>query len=137
MSIQYNRELVQFFKDQGYAISNLEDFEPGNIYYMNPNKTIRLIRIFSDREYHMMRNTTPYIKPFWIKDGDAPMWFEYQTFYEDAWDNRYSVASLYDNNIGESYNPWMIFKNVEYCKAYNMLQEITRKHDEYDDFTYN
>lgn len=132
--IQYRRDVVNFFQDAGFAISEVSELKPGRTYFSNSftagTDRFELVRILTDREHwavwnKSLGNSEESIFP----KSDELAWIEVR-----SQDGTISWLSLSDCNIGASYNPWMIFHTEDHLEAYKKLQTITYDRDSMDDW---
>lgn len=97
----YDREVFEKFR--AIAVTDANQIEVGKTYYSNCRRgPITVLKILTDKESRIRKElpvdeTTDDEKPRWILHG------------VDTWD----TESLWDNNIGASYNPWLLFEREE------------------------
>lgn len=116
MTCIYDEALFAKYRD--LAITNKDDLVIGQKYWSNLDDTVRVLTsLISDKELNARlglkgitdRNTSDNLK--WM-------------IYDDG-----SYESLSDNNIGTSYNPWLIFDTEETAKACREELKITIQHN--------
>jgi len=104
--IQYNKSIMKFFKDQGFALATLADVELGVTYYSNSFSVgkdgFQITKLLTDKEHwdvwanHINISNDPI-----SKKTDEIAWFQIDGANGPAW------HSLADCNVGASYNPWI------------------------------
>jgi hypothetical protein len=98
MACIFDKEIFNQFRAK--AITDLSQLEIGKNYWSNWSGPVGVLTaIVSDAKLHPHRKD----------QSDDPKWM----IFNNDWS---SYMSLSDNNIGTSYNPWMIFDNKETYK---------------------
>lgn len=105
--ITYSQEVVDEYRKK--AITDVNDLVVGNTYYSNFFGEFVLLGILTHREHCEAVHMAPYGPEDTL---DKPAWF--------LVDNGFGVGheSLNDNNIGASYNPWLIFEDEKTMEEY-------------------
>lgn len=116
MTCIYNETLFAKYRD--LAITNKDDLVIGHMYWSNLNNEGRvLVDFMSDKQLNVRLGLKGIIGR---NDSDNLKWM---IFADGSYD------SLHDNNIGTSYNPWLIFDDEETAKACREELKITIQHD--------
>ncbi len=105
MGMNYDEKIFQ--KYRALAITDENKFVEGKTYYSNYAGEFIFVKISTDNTINA--------KAIISQNGDN--------------------LFCKDNNIGASYNPWLIFDNKETCEACNN-ELITDDYDDYDDYDY-
>jgi hypothetical protein len=115
----YHQDYVNEWRAK--AITKIEELIPGETYYKEVEKRpegvvslpIKIVRFLTTKESYQLSNTPTNL----ALDDEQLLWFECE------YCGKTRILSLHDNNVGASYNPWLMFKdpndNLEY---YNNLQ---------------
>lgn len=97
IDMKYDRKIYKKWRE--HAITKFEDIQIGKEYFTN-----------TDPESFVITDivTTSKVWPaISDDDGEEPRWVVYQTRGGDGF------FSLFDYNVGASYNPWLIFDNED------------------------
>lgn len=102
----YDQQYVS--KYRALAITNVEDIVEGGVYYGRHGDEFTIVKLMTNAQYYAFRGLE------WEYEHNAN---------EIGWmltNNDYisCSASLADNNIGASYNPWLIFKDKKTAMEY-------------------
>ena len=99
MAVQYDIDI--FLKFRVKAVTEVEQLVLGKKYYSNDEPYAFVLKeILTQGEMCARKNLS-------YGDKDAVEWFTIESEYGD------NLYSLYDNNIGASYNPWLIFEKEQ------------------------
>jgi hypothetical protein len=118
----YDRDLFQEYRAK--AITDVKDLVIGKTYYSNFEFPFTLIGISylespSSPELGLSKN---------------PKWMLKHTPDSDGFVELGGYNSLHDNNIGMSYNPWLIFESEELANECKQNLKITFERDGWDDW---
>lgn len=118
MPLKYDPELFQSFRER--AITKVEDLEIGKTYWSNWfNGPLILEGLMTDEEFRQFMNFT-----YSEVSDSTPKWMKFTNG---------ETGSLNDHNIGNSYNPWLIFDNEETATECREQLEIDYDRDWVDD----
>lgn len=106
--MNYDRELFEIFRK--LAITDVDDFVIGNVFYRYAEK-FTLTHLETTAQYYLLCG---------LRIGDlVETEFTELRWYRGITEEGYKiVGSLRDNNIGASYNPWLIFSNEDIYRKY-------------------
>lgn len=110
--MQYDKAYVAKWREK--AITKVEDLKLGETYYTNSpssGSSFKITRFLTWQEHWRELNFSD-----WDKASTEIGWF--QTDKGDVW-------SLRDNNIGASYNPWLLFARESDMKEYGVGLKYT------------
>lgn len=118
MSLIYDENIFRFFR--GKAITDVAQLEIGKEYYTNnyPEK-FKLLEIISMKEAYRRSG---------LLDNDLN---DTEPRALSVMDNRGNINTkyLHDSNIGDSYNPWLIFSDEETAKDCQQKLVVEYKDD--------
>ncbi len=120
--IQYNESIVRKYRE--LAITDLVDFVPGNVYYSNHFGGFELVGLQTRREHYKWVGLDVYGS---AEEMDKPSWFLHKPLGSGEKYTDVCCVSLCDNNIGDSYNPWLIFNDEETMERYKEELVITNE----------
>lgn len=120
MTLIYDRDVFQKFR--ALAVTEVSQLVPGKTYYSNYQSPFTFVRVLTQKEFHslpgpfncLLSDTDDDVKPKWILAADE------------------STHSLSDNNIGTSYNPWLIFEDRETAERCEGELKVTFQRDPFD-----
>lgn len=116
----YDQAIVE--KHRQKAITSAEQLVPGETYWSSFYKdSFTFIKLLTTRESYALDDLT--------SSDESIHWM--LTLY--AFKQEPSSESLRDNNIGASYNPWLIFKNEQDMLDYLDEIKIRYSRDDYPD----
>lgn len=119
----YDQQYVD--KYRALAITNVEELIVGNHYFGYGGKEFTIVEIITYNESYARQGLV-----YEHKNGN-------ELAYIVADDpHHFNAGYLKDNNIGASYNPWLIFKDRETAKEYYDGLEIDYDRSD-DDFFYS
>lgn len=114
--IKWNNEITEEYRNNGKSITNPCEIVPGmTIWLSHGSRSAAVVGVFGNSVDWCGGPETPDItskKWIWFTDG--------------------SCQSLHDNNIGASYNPWMIFRTEKDMLEYNEKVFPSTKNNRYD-----
>ena len=121
MSLIYNEETFQ--KYRALAITRIDDIKIGQTYWTNSRGMIVVVSLLTNREAYAANGLK------WTgEDADEVAWIKYDG------DGFNRVMALSDDNIGTSYNPWLIFESADVAKACMSELHIGFVCDDFDYF---
>ena len=100
---------AKFQELRAKAVTTVDGLVVGRKYYTNSHPEQFVIKdLLTQRQEYERRD----IKSAKEQNNTVPAWIVYDTidFYGDPYE---ASMSMQDNNIGESYNPWLIFEREE------------------------
>lgn len=121
----YDQEAFEKYREK--AITNKDDLVVGETYYSRDGEFV-LLELVTHTEHYRRQGLDPVSSP----DSNEIRWMYVKRVDPKTREERISSQSLRDNNIGASYNPWLIFKDKKDFEAYE--REVKISYDLSDDF---
>jgi hypothetical protein len=106
MTLVYDKKLFETFRKK--AITEKNNLKIGHTYYTDIKGKVKLLRFLTINEVNALKHV-----PYRDKEDEEIKAFLYEKFNECKKSLETGVMYLKDNNIGASYNPWLIFDNEE------------------------
>lgn len=103
----YNQQLYTAFR--ALAVTNVNDLEVGKTYWSNGTDEFTVEKLLTDKEQRIE----------WLKLTEFDIGIDDSDDIDIRWIGTTNGRwlSTQDNNIGESYNPWLIFDNEALATA--------------------
>lgn len=124
MALRYDTNIFNKFRD--LAITDASQLHVGQTYYTNsyPDQ-FTVIRLETDKRHRAGRGLS-------VSSSDDDTELRW-VVVEDGIGSTRSM-SLYDHNVGSSYNPWLIFDNCKLAQlCRDQLEVVVYSSDNYDD----
>lgn len=120
MSMRYDEKYVNEWRAK--AITKAEDFIQGEKYYAESSEFI-FVELVSEYDAYVQEQD--------LNDPDTINWLnrikpskEELSWFKGDYNGALRIGSLHDNNIGASYNPWLMFDNRDDRDKYYAGLEI-------------
>ena len=135
--MQYSQEIYRRWRRQ--AITSADEIQVGEEYWSNSYPShFRVLRKLTEHAHNIMIQMERYLETGnWNEDllefldNSRPAWLLVELLQENERpsNQKTTVVSLRDRNVGASYNPWMIFPSQELAKACSQELQVTFEAD--------